>query len=77
MRNLNNSATEPIKRLVVAATTTCAAPASVYGRCILANYQDVKKDMCAVEFRAFKDGVQTVVRPPALIADKNSHKASR
>jgi len=64
MRSSNSNATEPIKRLAVAATTTCAAPASVYGRCILANYQDVKKDMCAVEFRAFKDCVQTAVRPP-------------
>jgi len=74
MPNLSNSASGPIKRLAVAATTTCAAPASVYGKCILANYQDVKKDTCAAEFRAFKDCVQTAVRPVTLIMDKNSHK---
>lgn len=78
MRNLNNNAIGPIKRLAVAVTTTCAAPASVYGKCILANYQDVKKDMCATEFRAFKDCVQTTVRPVVvLIVDKDSHKTDR
>ena len=77
MPNLNNSVTAPIKRLAVAATTTCAGPASVYGKCILSNYQDVKKDMCAAEFRAFKDCVQTTVRPVALIVDRDSHNTGR
>ena len=77
MPNLNNNVTAPLKRLAVAATTTCAAPASVYGKCILANYQDAKKDMCAAEFRAFKDCVQTAVRPMALIVDNNSQRTDR
>ena len=77
MRNLNNNAIGPIKRLAVAATTTCAAPASAYGKCVLANYQDAKKDMCAAEFRAFKDCVQTTVRLMVLTVDKNSHKVYR
>ena len=76
MPNLNNSGTAPIKRLAVAATT-CAGLASVYGKCILANYQDVKKDICAAEFRAFKDCVQTTVRPVALIVDSISHRTDR
>jgi len=62
MPNMNSNVTGPIKRLAIAATATCTAPASAYGKCILASYQDTKKDMCAAEFRAFKDCVQTAVK---------------
>lgn len=27
----------------------------MYGKCVSANYQNVKKDMCLQEFMAFKD----------------------
>ena len=28
---------------------------AIYGKCVAANYQNVKKDMCAREFLALKD----------------------
>lgn len=28
---------------------------AVYGKCVAANYQNAKKDMCAKEFMALKD----------------------
>ena len=37
----------------------------------------ITKDMCAAEFRAFKDCVQTAVRPIALIVDENSQRSDR
>jgi NADH dehydrogenase [ubiquinone] 1 alpha subcomplex assembly factor 8 len=51
----------PLKRFATATTVTCATAAKVYGQCILASYQDVKKDMCQKEFLAFKECVQTTV----------------
>jgi hypothetical protein len=32
-----------------------------YGQCVLATYQDVRKDMCAAEFSEFKQCVQVAV----------------
>ncbi|KAF8322210.1 hypothetical protein DL93DRAFT_2051193 [Clavulina sp. PMI_390] len=52
--------TEPIKRLSAAAAK-CSVQAQAYGSCMLANYQDVTKGMCAKEFMQFKDCVQNVV----------------
>ncbi|KIK67373.1 hypothetical protein GYMLUDRAFT_867582 [Collybiopsis luxurians FD-317 M1] len=43
----------PLKRLAFHATTTCAEHASVYGKCILATYTDVHKDICKDEFAKF------------------------
>ncbi|KAJ4002115.1 hypothetical protein F5050DRAFT_1802676 [Lentinula boryana] len=45
--------TKPLKRLAVHATTTCAKQASAYGKCILATYTDVRKDICKEEFDKF------------------------
>jgi hypothetical protein len=36
--------------------------ASVYGKCIVARYQEVERDMCAKEFQAFKACVTKAVR---------------
>ncbi|KAJ3867942.1 MAG: hypothetical protein NXY57DRAFT_889529 [Lentinula lateritia] len=47
------TSTKPLKRLAVHATTTCAEQASVYGKCILATYTDVRKDICKEEFAKF------------------------
>ncbi|KDQ08453.1 hypothetical protein BOTBODRAFT_37888 [Botryobasidium botryosum FD-172 SS1] len=54
------STTRPIRKLA-SATATCSAPAKAYGACILASYQDVRKDMCASEFAMFKQCVQTAM----------------
>ncbi|KAK0195691.1 hypothetical protein F5146DRAFT_922595 [Armillaria mellea] len=43
----------PLRRLAVHSTTTCAAQASTYGKCILATYTDVRKDVCKEEFLKF------------------------
>lgn len=52
----------PIARLAHASTVTCAAQASVYGKCITASYMDVTKDMCAAEFAKFKECLREAVR---------------
>ncbi|GLB37484.1 putative mitochondrial respiratory chain complex I assembly [Lyophyllum shimeji] len=44
----------PLKRFALHTTSTCASQASVYGKCIVANYTDVQKDMCKEEFAQFK-----------------------
>ncbi|CUA71188.1 hypothetical protein RSOLAG22IIIB_04492 [Rhizoctonia solani] len=50
----------PILKLAQA-SKSCSAPAKAYGQCILANYQDARKDMCSTEFIAFKTCVQTAM----------------
>ncbi|TFK84462.1 hypothetical protein K466DRAFT_462769, partial [Polyporus arcularius HHB13444] len=47
------TATTPLRRLALHSTTTCAAAASAYGKCILAIYTDVQKDTCKEEFAKF------------------------
>ncbi|PWN52380.1 hypothetical protein IE53DRAFT_385170 [Violaceomyces palustris] len=37
---------------------SCSAQAKVYGACIVAQYENVEKDMCQREFQAFKLCVQ-------------------
>lgn len=54
--------TRPLRRLAIHSTHTCAAQASVYGKCILANYTDVKKDMCKEEFAKFSQCIAEAVR---------------
>ncbi|KIJ39454.1 hypothetical protein M422DRAFT_257774 [Sphaerobolus stellatus SS14] len=51
-----------LKRLATASTVTCAGQAKTYGQCILNSYNDARKDMCAKEFGAFKDCVQTAMK---------------
>lgn len=41
----------------------CHTQAQAYGQCMLRNYQEMERDRCAAEFRAFKTCVQTQVRP--------------
>ncbi|KAK7030759.1 hypothetical protein R3P38DRAFT_2930361 [Favolaschia claudopus] len=45
--------TTPLKRLAIHSTSTCAAQASAYGKCILATYTDVTKDVCKEDFAKF------------------------
>ncbi|EMF14050.1 uncharacterized protein SEPMUDRAFT_124339 [Sphaerulina musiva SO2202] len=46
--------TRPIEKFAEAAAK-CSPEGAVYGKCVAANYQNVKKDMCAREFLALKD----------------------
>ncbi|EEQ32030.1 conserved hypothetical protein [Microsporum canis CBS 113480] len=46
--------TRPIEKFAQA-TAKCSAEATVYGKCILADYTAVSKDMCAKEFMKLKD----------------------
>ncbi|KAJ6461977.1 hypothetical protein DFH09DRAFT_1228567 [Mycena vulgaris] len=43
----------PLGRFALHSTTTCSFQASVYGKCILATYTDVTKDVCKAEFAKF------------------------
>lgn len=52
----------PLRRLALHSTTTCAAEATEYGKCILASYADVRKDMCKQEFERFGKCVRAAVR---------------
>lgn len=62
----------PIQRLALHSTVTCSAQATVYGKCILATYTDVKKDICKEEFAAFKDCIQKAVSIILLFIAYNS-----
>lgn len=59
-RRLSEAQT-PLKKLAYATTTTCSTHASAYGRCIVANYTDVKKDMCKDEFAKFVQCLHSTV----------------
>ncbi|KAH7338150.1 hypothetical protein B0J17DRAFT_768325 [Rhizoctonia solani] len=50
----------PILRLAQA-SKSCATPAKAYGECMLASYQDARKDMCSIEFSEFKNCVQAAM----------------
>ncbi|KAJ7138490.1 hypothetical protein C8R43DRAFT_865814, partial [Mycena crocata] len=43
----------PLGRLAVHSTATCSVQATTYGKCILATYTDVTKDVCKEEFAKF------------------------
>ncbi|KAJ7512580.1 hypothetical protein B0H11DRAFT_1951784 [Mycena galericulata] len=45
--------TTPLRRLAVHSTATCSIQASSYGKCVLATYTDVTKDVCKEEFVKF------------------------
>ncbi|KAH7913898.1 hypothetical protein BJ138DRAFT_1001269 [Hygrophoropsis aurantiaca] len=51
----------PLRQLALHSTTTCSAQASAYGKCILATYTDVKKDVCKEEFEKFGQCLRTSV----------------
>ncbi|KJX96737.1 hypothetical protein TI39_contig603g00012 [Zymoseptoria brevis] len=46
--------TRPIEKFATA-TAKCTTEGAVYGKCVAASYQNVKKDMCAREFMMLKD----------------------
>jgi len=46
--------TRPIQKFA-AAVSQCGAEASVYGKCILADYNSVHKDQCVQEFMRLKE----------------------
>ncbi|KAK0651196.1 hypothetical protein B0T16DRAFT_453698 [Cercophora newfieldiana] len=46
--------TRPIKRFAAAASK-CSAEATVYGKCIVVDYNSVHKDKCVKEFMKLKD----------------------
>ncbi|TEB38199.1 hypothetical protein FA13DRAFT_730115 [Coprinellus micaceus] len=75
MNAANTSAkpARPIARLAYASTVTCAAQASVYGKCITASYMDVTKDMCAAEFAKFKDCLREAVRLVCFTSRLSTH----
>jgi len=50
----------PLKQ-VAQAVGTCHTQAQAYGQCMLQHYQEMERDRCAAEFRAFKACVQTQV----------------
>ncbi|KAM6502224.1 hypothetical protein JOM56_002201 [Amanita muscaria] len=58
--------TTPLKRLAFHSTTTCASEASAYGKCIVATYTDVKKDVCKEEFVKFAQCLRRAVRTNTL-----------
>ncbi|KAJ7510702.1 hypothetical protein B0H11DRAFT_1789786, partial [Mycena galericulata] len=43
----------PLRRLALHSTATCSVHATAYGKCILATYTDVSKDVCKEEFAKF------------------------
>ncbi|KAI1262364.1 hypothetical protein F5Y18DRAFT_156794 [Xylariaceae sp. FL1019] len=46
--------TRPIQKFAIA-VSKCSAEASIYGKCIVADYNSVHKDKCAAEFMKLKD----------------------
>ena len=46
--------TRPIEKFAVA-VAKCSTEASIYGKCIVADYNNVRKDMCLNEFMRLKD----------------------
>ncbi|KDN52093.1 hypothetical protein K437DRAFT_244276 [Tilletiaria anomala UBC 951] len=49
---------QPVMRLGKAAAQ-CDIQAKAYGACMFRSYENIEKDMCAKEFAAFKQCVQT------------------
>ncbi|KAJ7089352.1 hypothetical protein B0H15DRAFT_908212 [Mycena belliarum] len=48
-----NTTKRPLGRLALHSTATCSVHATAYGRCVLATYTDVTKDVCKEEFSKF------------------------
>ncbi|RDB24992.1 hypothetical protein Hypma_007859 [Hypsizygus marmoreus] len=54
--------TTPLRQLALHSTSTCASEASVYGKCIVATYTDVKKDICKEEFAKFGECLRKAMK---------------
>ncbi|KAF8161148.1 hypothetical protein B0H34DRAFT_368390 [Crassisporium funariophilum] len=54
----------PIKRLAFHSTATCSTQAVIYGKCVVATYTEVTKDICKDEFRLFKDCLREAMKKP-------------
>ncbi|KAJ7484545.1 hypothetical protein FB451DRAFT_1028002, partial [Mycena latifolia] len=52
----------PLGRLAFHSTATCSVQATSYGKCILATYTDVTKDVCKEEFAKFARCLREAVR---------------
>ncbi|KAF8910387.1 hypothetical protein CPB85DRAFT_1221460 [Mucidula mucida] len=61
MPSTTTTVERPLRRLAVHSTTTCAAQATTYGKCILATYTDVRKDVCKDEFLKFSQCLREAV----------------
>lgn len=61
MTAANATTMKPLKRLAYHSTTTCANEASAYGKCIVATYTDVKKDVCKDEFAKYAQCLRRAV----------------
>ncbi|KAJ6491395.1 hypothetical protein C8R47DRAFT_976764 [Mycena vitilis] len=51
--NAPTTAKTPLGRLALHSTATCSVQATSYGKCVLATYTDVTKDVCKDEFARF------------------------
>ncbi|KAJ7154696.1 hypothetical protein C8R46DRAFT_441949 [Mycena filopes] len=60
------TATTPLRRLALHSTATCSVQASAYGKCILATYTDVTKDVCKDEFALFAKCLREAVGSSVL-----------
>ncbi|KAF9465080.1 hypothetical protein BDZ94DRAFT_1255255 [Collybia nuda] len=52
----------PLKKLAIHSTSTCSSQASAYGKCILATYTDVRKDICQEEFTKFGECLRKAMK---------------
>ncbi|KAJ5224894.1 uncharacterized protein N7469_008397, partial [Penicillium citrinum] len=53
--------TRPVEKFAKA-TAQCSTQAAAYGKCVVADYNSVHKDMCAKEFMKLKDCVMVSAR---------------
>ncbi|RCH80326.1 hypothetical protein CU098_004056 [Rhizopus stolonifer] len=49
-------------RSIASGVASCPVQAAAYGKCITSNYKNVTKEMCQVEFQAFKQCVQQAMK---------------
>ncbi|KAL1921270.1 uncharacterized protein VTP21DRAFT_10986 [Calcarisporiella thermophila] len=55
---------DPRKRATVVFAKSmgqCSSQATAYGMCVTSKLEEVRKDLCAAEFQAFKNCVQKAV----------------
>ncbi|EGO57151.1 hypothetical protein NEUTE1DRAFT_43828 [Neurospora tetrasperma FGSC 2508] len=55
----------PIQRFA-SAVSKCSVESAAYGKCILADYNSVHKDMCVKEFMRLKDCYMVCISPRPL-----------
>ena len=63
----------PLKRLGYHSTATCSAQAAIYGKCVVATYTDVTKDVCKDEFLSFKRCLEKAVCSSSIHAIASDH----